>query len=102
MLSSRSRIPPWLPNNKEKSFIFKYLLIYEKKISPINKKIEINIEIKISKLKNNRSNVVAMKEIDVPDQVFFGLIFGNMSGPFINLPAIYAIVSLKNEVKIIR
>mgnify|MGYP007000189713 CR=1 len=64
------------------------LLINEKKISPINKKIEINIEIKISKLKNNRSNVVAMKEIDVPDQVFFGLIFGKIRGPLKYLPEI--------------
>ena len=68
--------------------IFKYLLINEKKISPINKKIEINIEIKISKLKNNRNNVVAMKEIDVPDQVFFGLIFGKIRGPLKYLPEI--------------
>ena len=102
MLSSRSRIPPWLPNSKEKSLIFKYLLICEKKISPINRNKEIIIEIKILKLNNIKRTVVAIKDIDVPDHVFFGLIFGNMSGPFINLPAIYAIVSLKNEVKIIR
>tara|TARA_A100001015_G_scaffold298172_1_gene380570 strand:+ start:480 stop:653 length:174 start_codon:yes stop_codon:yes gene_type:complete len=57
-------------------------------MSPINKKIEITIETKISKLKNNRSNVVAIKEIDVPDQVFFGLIFGNMRGPLKYVPKI--------------
>ena len=88
MLSSRSRIPPWLPNSKEKSFIFKYLLICEKKISPINRNIEIIIEIKILKLNNIKRIVAAIKDMDVPDHVFFGLIFGKMRGPFIDFPAI--------------
>ena len=88
MLSSRSRIPPWLPNSKEKSLIFKYLLICEKKISPINRNIEIIIEIKILKLNNIKRIVAAIKDMDVPDHVFFGLIFGKMRGPFIDLPAI--------------
>ena len=35
----------------------------------------------------------------VPDQVFLGLILGIISGPFIDLPKIYAIVSLKNAIK---
>ena len=55
---------------------------------------------KISKLKNNRSNVVDIKEIEVPDQVFFGLIFGKISGPFKYFPKIYATVSLKKEINI--
>ena len=74
--------------------------MYEKKISPINRKIEITIEIRISKLKVKRSNVVAKKEIEVPDQVFFGLIFGKIRGPLKNLPETYATVSLKKEIKI--
>ena len=55
---------------------------------------------KISKLKNNKSNVVAIKEIEVPDQVFFGLIFGKIRGPFKYLPKMYATVSLKKEINI--
>tara|TARA_A100001015_G_C14458970_1_gene507163 strand:- start:232 stop:366 length:135 start_codon:yes stop_codon:yes gene_type:complete len=43
---------------------------------------------KILKLKNKRSDVVAIKEIDVPDHVFFGLIFGKMRGPLKYLPKI--------------
>ena len=55
---------------------------------------------KILKLKINKRNVEAKKEIEVPDQVFFGLIFGKMRGPFNNLPETYATVSLKKEISI--
>ena len=42
------------------------------------------------------------KDIDVPDQVFFGLIDGMIKGPFMILPKIYAEVSLTKDIKIIR
>ena len=51
---------------------------------------------------NRIIDIAREKEIKVPDQVFFGLIFGNIKGPLILEPKIYAIVSLKNEIKIIK
>ena len=38
----------------------------------------------------------------MPDQVLFGLILGNIRGPPKYLPKIYAIVSLKKEIKKIK
>ena len=42
------------------------------------------------------------KEINVPDQVLLGLILGEINGPFILEPTIYAIVSLMNDTTIIK
>ena len=92
-------MPPWPFSNVEKSLRFKYLLIYEKKISPKNRKIAINDENKISKpIKNNKRDD-KVNDINVPDQVFFGLIKGTINGPPIDLPNMYATVSLKNDIK---
>ena len=44
------------------------------------------IEIKILKFIKNNKNVVDKKDIEVPDHVLFGLIFGKMRGPPMNLP----------------
>ena len=41
------------------------------------------------------------KEKDVPDHVFFGLIFGDIKGPLTQVPTMYAIVSLINDIEII-
>tara|TARA_B100000886_G_scaffold12544_1_gene8130 strand:+ start:4794 stop:5024 length:231 start_codon:yes stop_codon:yes gene_type:complete len=76
--------------------------MYEKKISPRNKKIEIHIDKKILKLKKNKRNVVAKKDIDVPDHVFLGLMLGTIRGPPRDLPKMYAIVSLKKDIRIIK
>ena len=94
-------MPPWPPKSDEKSFMFKCLLIYEKKISPRNKNNAIiaeNIKLKFNKI---RIIVVKRKEIVVPDHVLFGLIDGVMRGPPIFLPKRYAIVSLKKDTNII-
>ena len=45
---------------------------------------------------------VANKDIEVPDIVFLGLTEGMIKGPLIKLPKIYAKVSFKNEIIIIR
>ena len=45
---------------------------------------------------------VAKKDIKVPDIVFLGLIEGMIKGPLIKLPKIYANVSFKNEINIIK
>ena len=45
---------------------------------------------------------VIEKEIKDPDHVFLGLIFGIIKGPPINLPEMYATVSLKKDNKIKR
>ncbi len=37
--------------------------------------------------------------MSVPDHVLLGLIFGKIRGPLKNLPDIYAMVSLKKEIK---
>ncbi len=57
-------------------------------MSPKNKKIEIRDENKILKLNKTNTYVDNKNDIDVPDQVFFGLILGMISGPPIYLPAI--------------
>ncbi len=102
MLSIRSKIPPWLPNELEKSLIFKNLLIKEKKISPMNRKIDINSDkIKLIFNKNN-TKVDKNIEITVPDHVLLGLILGIINGPLIFEPKIYATVSLKKEIPIIK
>ena len=36
-------------------------------------------------------------DINVPDHVFLGLIEGNIKGPLIRLPKIYALVSFKKD-----
>lgn len=36
-------------------------------------------------------------DINVPDHVFLGLIEGNIKGPLIKLPKIYALVSFKKD-----
>ena len=97
MLSMRSSIPPWLFNIDEKSSRLRSLLKWEKKISPINRKIDIVAERKISNFKKNNKDVDKTNEIIVPDHVFLGLIFGIINGPPIDLPKIYAVVSLKKE-----
>ena len=38
----------------------------------------------------------------MPDQVFFGLIFGSIKGPLKKFPKMYAEVSLMNDIKIIK
>ena len=43
-----------------------------------------------------------IKEIVVPDQVFFGLIFFNINGPLKFFPTIKAIVSFKKDIRIIK
>ena len=43
-----------------------------------------------------------MKEIEVPDQVFLGLIFFNINGPLNFFPAIKATVSFKKDIRIIK
>ena len=45
---------------------------------------------------------VAKKDIKVPDIVFLGLTEGIIKGPLIKLPKIYANVSFKNEINIIK
>ena len=55
---------------------------------------------KILKFIKTKSKVVKKKDIEVPDHVLLGLIFGKIRGPRKDLPDIYAIVSLKNEIKI--
>ncbi|MDB3973377.1 hypothetical protein N9440_01210 [Alphaproteobacteria bacterium] len=77
-------------------------MIIEKYISPQNSSIEANKEKiilypKIYKIIND-----IKKDIDVPDQVFFGLIDGMIKGPFMILPKTYAEVSLTKDIKIIR
>ena len=88
MLSNLSSIPPWLKSKDEKSLIFKNLFIYEKKISPINKKDEIIMESKILLVKKNNTQLETKKDKVVPDQVFFGLMFGTIKGPPIDFPTI--------------
>jgi hypothetical protein len=71
----------------------------EKKISPkkrVNEKIK---EIKISYPKQYKANEDIDNEIIVPDQVFFGLILGMISGPLNVFPAMYAVVSFKKEIR---
>ena len=102
MLSKRSNIPPWPPSEEEKSLIFKYLFTNEKKISPKNRLIADITDRRILKFNNNKINDVAMKEINVPDQVLFGLIFGIINFPAMNFPERYATVSLKKEINIIK
>ena len=74
----------------------------EKKISPKKRKIEINIENNKLKLRIKRARVDKKNETKVPDHVFLGLILGNIRGPLILDPIIYAVVSLKNEIHIIK
>lgn len=102
MLSILSNKPPWLDKKFEKSFKWYLLLIKEKYISPKNNSAEINNENKILYPKIYKVINEIKKEIDVPDQVFFGLIEGMIKGPFIILPKIYADVSLTKDIKIIR
>lgn len=102
MLSILSNKPPWLAKKFEKSFKWYLLLIKEKYISPKNNSAEINIEKEILYPKKYKVINEIKKEIDVPDQVFFGLIEGIIKGPFIILPKIYADVSLTKDIKIIR
>ena len=86
MLSKRSNIPPWPPSEAEKSLICKNRFTNEKKISPKNKLIAEIIDRRILKFNNNKINDVAKKEINVPDQVLFGLILGIINFPAKNLP----------------
>ena len=76
--------------------------MYEKKISPKNRKIEIKAEKNRLKFKIYRAKVDKIKEIKVPDHVFFGLILGKIKGPLILEPNKKATVSLKNEMPIIK
>ena len=76
--------------------------MYEKKISPKKNKLEMMTNIKILKFKLYKKIEVIKKEIKDPDHVFLGLIFGIIKGPPINLPAMYATVSLKKDNKIKR
>ena len=57
------------------------------------------MDIKILKFIINNNNVVDKKDIDVPDQVLFGLILGIIRGPRKNFPKTYATVSLKKDIK---
>ena len=82
--------------------MLKNLFIYEKKISPVNNKIDKIIDIKILKFNKNKSELDKKKDTVVPDQVLFGLILGNIRGPPKYLPKIYAMVSLKKEIKKIK
>tara|TARA_B100001939_G_C16675014_1_gene501911 strand:- start:182 stop:373 length:192 start_codon:yes stop_codon:yes gene_type:complete len=63
-------------------------LICEKKISPKKRDIEKIIDIKILKFIKYKKSVVHKKDIEVPDQVLFGLILGKIRGPPKNLPKI--------------
>lgn len=102
ILSILSNTPPWLDKEFEKSFKLYFLLIIEKYISPQNNSIDANKEKKILYPKIYKIIKDIKKDIDVPDQVFFGLIDGMIKGPFIILPKIYAEVSLIKDIKIIR
>ena len=68
-------------------------------MSPINNKIETSIDTKILKFIKIKSKVVKRKDIEVPDHVLLGLIFGIIRGPRKDLPNINAIVSFRNEIK---
>ena len=62
--------------------------MYEKNISPKNKKIDIRAEKNRSNFKKNSKDVDRTNDMTVPDHVFFGLIFGVINGPLIDLPNI--------------
>ena len=87
MLSNLSKIPPWEPSNWEKSLIFNLLFINEKYKSPKNKDDDKINEKIIPISKKNKTRNENRKDINVPDQVFFGLINGKINGPPIFLPA---------------
>ena len=70
-------------------------------MSPKNRDKDINKLNKILKLRFTSNILVAISEKIVPDQVFLGLMDGIIKGPPNVLPTIYAIVSLKNDEKII-
>ena len=57
-------------------------------MSPINNKIETSIDTKILKFIKIKSKVVKRKDIEVPDHVLLGLIFGIIRGPRNDLPDI--------------
>lgn len=69
-------------------------------MSPKNKEIAIIMLIKTEKLFRNKNITDIRKEDIVPDQVLLGLIFLIILGPPINLPNMYAEVSLINDNKI--
>lgn len=71
-------------------------------MSPINNDIERIMDRKKLKFNINSNNVDKTKDIEVPDQVLFGLIFGKIKGPAKYRPVIKAIVSLKKEIKNIK
>tara|TARA_B100001248_G_C27129972_1_gene339640 strand:+ start:154 stop:426 length:273 start_codon:yes stop_codon:yes gene_type:complete len=76
--------------------------MYEKKISPKNKEIDNRHDIKIENSSLKINNVVKINDIKVPFQVLLGLTWGTIKGPFRDLPKIYAIVSLKKAIKIVK
>lgn len=76
--------------------------MYEKKISPQNKEIDSRHDIKIENSSLKINNVVKINDIMVPVQVLLGLTLGTIKGPFRDLPKIYAIVSLKKAIKIVK
>lgn len=50
-------------------------------MSPINNDIERIMDRKRLKFNINSNNVDKIKDIEVPDQVLFGLILGTIKGP---------------------
>lgn len=86
-LSILSRIPPCPGIILEKSFILFFLFTYEKYISPKKNNRETKIDINNEKLRKKKSKENDINdEIEVPDQVFFGLIPGKILGPFNKFP----------------
>ena len=101
MLSNLSNIPPCPFNKFEKSLIFWDLLKNENKMSPRKNETEtINENIKLYS-KNNIIKKVIEEDINVPDHVLLGLIFGTIKGPLKNFPLKKARVSFMKERNII-
>ena len=85
-----------------KSLLFLRIFLQKKNINRHKNKIDTNIETKILNSKYINRKVDKTNEHKVPDQVLFGLILGEIFGPFNNFPKRKAVLSLKKERAIIK